>query len=527
MIKMLILLFLLQSCIQMPKFVSVRFGAFVPWTTNMTTMYYYWNSTHGETVPADAGVHVETRNTTSNDAPIVVQTMPSRGNMMKNETNSTATITAMISKDEIMDQMAKEAKTLSLKILFQFLQGHLPNDGSIENDVEPESKEEKLRCERYGLEFNATVLQKRRRIFWGSTIADDSWHSIGVHAAEAHGLYHTVALIESNTTFMLTERKLRFAPGSQNLLALQSGIFGPKTNVVVENYVADMSINPNAIWIEHLQRELILKIWKENGMTVNDIGIVSDIDEVFTRDFLLAAQTCDVPMFRPGQNCRTPKIVASTLIFESSPECITQHRRWFHPDMIIGECIDTIGDRTIHLPLKREYANGTLGLRLHGHGKLLQDYDNMTNITMYPLWKPVDFRSAEGSDTSIREYVLESNRKRRYSGHIAFHFHNAFDDFQELRHKYKTYGHPISKAFQMPLGELQEDIDMAVKCVMNRTTTEAAASKKMEYVRGGFNNVLGRKPILYENSPEYRSARNSEFKEMVIADEKKYGTYNK
>jgi len=38
-------------------------------------------------------------------------------------------------------------------------------------------------------------------------------------------------------------------------------------------------------------------------MKVDDIEIIGDSDEFFTRDFLLAAQTCDVPQFRPGQTC--------------------------------------------------------------------------------------------------------------------------------------------------------------------------------------------------------------------------------
>jgi len=88
---------------------------------------------------------------------------------------------------------------------------------------------------------------------------------------------------------------------------------------------------------------MIVKRWKANGMKPDDIGIIQDTDETFTRDFIIALQTCDIELFRPNQNCGYPKIFGSTLIFESLPACVWSDRRWFHPDVIIGECIETIG----------------------------------------------------------------------------------------------------------------------------------------------------------------------------------------
>jgi len=34
--------------------------------------------------------------------------------------------------------------------------------------------------------------------------------------------------------------------------------------------------------------------------------------------------------------CISPKVI--DMIFEGLPDCIHDERRWFHPDMIIGEC---------------------------------------------------------------------------------------------------------------------------------------------------------------------------------------------
>ena len=83
-------------------------------------------------------------------------------------------------------------------------------------------------------------------------------------------------------------------------------------------------------------RALILERWKENGMTKDDIGYLSDADETFTRDFIHAMQIFDVPQFQPDEhrNCAAPKIYGLGIIFEGSPECITVGRNWFHPDMV-------------------------------------------------------------------------------------------------------------------------------------------------------------------------------------------------
>ena len=94
-------------------------------------------------------------------------------------------------------------------------------------------------------------------------------------------------------------------------------------------------------------------------MTTEDIAIFSDVDEVFARDFLLAAMTCDVPLFRKGQDCQKPKVMGRGLTFQSSAECImVSGRPWYHPDMIIGECMETVGDQSAHAESLREVDVG-------------------------------------------------------------------------------------------------------------------------------------------------------------------------
>jgi hypothetical protein len=418
---------------------------------------------------------------------------------------------------DLLDAMIRQSNTSSLKSMFQFLQSHAPSerfDEAIYNHTV-----EHARCQRYGLTYTPELLPgndkpaRRRRIFFGSLIADDTWHAVGAHAAEVYGLYHTAVFIESNLTQTLTTRRMRFEQGSFNHdFLVSSGIFGPETRVSVDYYVnSDPKLRE--LVRENVARGLILKTWKMNGMTEEDIGIVSDVDEVFTRDFLLAAMTCDVPHFRPGQDCQKPKVVASTLVMESSPECITFGRRWFHPDMIIGQCIETIGNATDREPALREYANETLSRRIPGKGKASGDWKNLPPRTRYPLWAPADFRSAEGGGFY---------QERVPQGFSAYHFHNYFSDLAELRHKYKTYGHPTPGADFKPLGQLHEDVALAVVCVMNRTLSPNV-TKGQTSIPWTHPFLEGRRmPLLYANE-RYRRLHLDELRKEIVDDESKYG----
>jgi len=211
------------------------------------------------------------------------------------------------------------------------LQRKLLDDSDINVEVE------KKRCASYNFGFpNATMPLKRRRLFYGALISGDSAEVIKATSMEQYNIYHTVSLIESNTTQNLTPKKWRFfgsKDASKELNWLYQ-LFGPKTKVSVDYYVTSQrkdQIDGDELLIEYFQREGHSYRWKFNGMRPDDIAIIADIDETFSRDFLRALQICDVPQFRPGQSCREPKVFGSTLIFESSPECAWKGRRWFHP----------------------------------------------------------------------------------------------------------------------------------------------------------------------------------------------------
>ena len=307
---------------------------------------------------------------------------------------------------------------------------------------------------------------------------------------------------------------MRFILGSDDLNVLQSGIFGPSTKVTVDYYVDDPRTRDGYdIWngVEHMQRDMITQRWKQNGMTIYDIGIISDTDEMFSRDFLLAAQTCDIPEFRlEDQNCKSPKILAKALVFESSPECIVKDRVWFHPDMMIGKCIDRIGDSTVNKPGKRAW-NG-MGPRLKHYGED-GDYSLMPNVTNYPLWTPEDFRLVPGG-----RMISDINNKN-----TGYHLHNFFPTVKEWRNKYLSYSHPVEKAMRMRFGKIHQDLSLAVNCAMDRPDDPDMKHPNfpddpMWRIMDGFSGIVGNTPIAFR-SDEFRAARHEELKRMIEDDE--------
>ena len=193
---------------------------------------------------------------------------------------------------------------------------------------------EKNRCASYNFEFpNSTKPLKRRRLFYGALISGDSKEVIKATSMEQYNIFHTVSLIESNTTQNRTPKKWRFigSKDASNEVHWLYQVFGPKTRVALDYYVTSDDNEMDGLNLEYFQREGVIHRWKLNGMRPDDVAVITDIDETYSRDFLRALQICDIPQFRPGQDCKAPKVIASTLIFESSPECVWKDRRWFHP----------------------------------------------------------------------------------------------------------------------------------------------------------------------------------------------------
>ena len=281
------------------------------------------------------------------------------------------------------------------------------------HDEEVDPEKEKERCANYNFAYDGRT--ERRRLFLGTLIADDSMETLQAVGMEMYNIFHTVSFVESNVTHHLTPREMRFYDPNkpnQNLYQLYQ-YFGPKTKVSVDYYSNHMSGGYDLLR-DFIQREGNSFRWALNGMRPDDVAIVGDTDETFTRDFLRALQICDIPEFKVGkQNCKSPKLRASTFVFESTPECLTKNRRWFHPDAILGECLDQIGNITMHPPTKRDWPwaqnvkNDTIyhGWRLPGYGRG-DNYQNYTEDNKdfeekyghktYPLYYATDVRMENG-----------------------------------------------------------------------------------------------------------------------------------
>lgn len=199
--------------------------------------------------------------------------------------------------------------------------------------------------------YNNQTRTTRRRIFLGSLIADDSWHALGALAMESYGIYTAVAFVESNRSQTGTPRELRFVNGTiEHRILVEGGLFGPRTEVHLDQYSYELEVDGGGLIREHRQRNVILDLWRKAGMKEDDIGILSDADETLTRDFLRAIQMCDIPQLNADtQNCHSPKIVVASQVFEGSPECMTVTRKWMHPDLMLGKCIEGIGEEEFRL----------------------------------------------------------------------------------------------------------------------------------------------------------------------------------
>jgi len=112
---------------------------------------------------------------------------------------------------------------------------------------------------------------------------------------------------------------------------------------------------------------------------------------------------------------------------------------------MIGECVDLIGNATLHKPAKREYVKGasSFGGRAQGYGK--GDYSLYNTSSGYPLWSADDFRSQPGGIMTIKKDMSPT----------GYHFHNWFGNAREIHFKYSTYGHSIyGGAMDMPIWEM-------------------------------------------------------------------------
>jgi hypothetical protein len=387
-----------------------------------------------------------------------------------------------------------------------------------DEDINPIIEAE--RCSKYFSYLNNTysyatykpTKTKRRRVFLGSLIADDSWHALGALAMETYGIYTAVAFVESNRTQTGSPRNLRFVHGTEeHTILVESNLFGPTTPVLVKQFAHEGKIVGKGLIREQMQRSLIIDMWKKAGMTPDDIGILTDADETPTRDFLRAMQICDIPQLDPiTQNCHTAKLIVASMVFEGSPECMTVTRKWMHPDLILGKFIEGIGDEEYKLTDNQRQQK--LAWRKKEYTYKYGNYSGWSkDKKTFPLWNPADFRRDQGGHVIMFENVSYLTFGM---GHTGYHFHNYFETTTQLRTKYMTYGHPIKDAENMSIGEMHPDLDVMVDCVLGRSSM----NNKHNVSSVKLVDFQGRIPIAYDILDGYTSARHVELETILKED---------
>ena len=418
-----------------------------------------------------------------------------------------------------------------------------------------ESMDDAERCVQYGVPVLPEDERHKKRIFFGAMLANENPEVMEAHAIETYDKYHLIALVESNSTHSGEARKMNYESGSMKARILEEGqMFGPSTKVVLDYWLED----PPHIYEmdrEIEQRNAIWKIWVAQGMTERDIGIMADLDEILSRDFLNALQVCDFPKLRydPGKrpSCQTPKMVLSTIQFDGSPLCVKKNE-WFHPDLILGSCITGVGDPSGRVNPRRERSPQgsnakTVGHRTREWGRY--DYNeypqDVIDNNRFPLWDGRDIRENPGFSEDLVNFV-EKERKghgRTAAFGTAYHLHNWFQDTESLRHKFLTYGHPDSHAKEIPLSSFTDgDVNMMVRCVRGlgndiKIKTKGDPNRYNYYENNAIvlsgeqhkdvsYSLSGNRPIYFSNAT-YVLERHALLKEMVRADEEKHGTiYN-
>ena len=361
------------------------------------------------------------------------------------------------------------------------------------------------RCQLYGFAYNATHPQKRR-IFYGTLIASESWEVFELVAAEAYGIFAGMVLVESNRTQNFSPRSLNRLHHAQTF----RNLFGVD-KVIIREFV-DENKTLKFLDREHAQRSEILRGWKDMGMNVDDVGYLADADETFSRDFMRAVQTCEIDLLDYSQsNCRplASGIAGVSQIYEEmSPECITTDKRvWKHPDLIIGHCIEGIGDDGRNPIAQRQTTRFNTFLR--------EDQDDRKS-QQYPLFNAADFRTIGG-----RTVELASDANEEFERFTGYHFHNFVTDVQNLRHKYRTYAHPDRDATRKPLEDIHEDLALVIVCVNHMSHHPKAM---YERVSGGYEALKPRFRPIYFADAEYRQKRHALVSSLLVADERDFAS---
>ena len=173
-----------------------------------------------------------------------------------------------------------------------------------------------------------------------------------------------------------------------------------------------------------------------------------------------------------------------------------------------------IGNSTLHPPPMRRWLpdademdipkriRSSHGPRLRGYGgaRDYSLYELVYKPGQYPLWSAGDFRDVEGGEMITKENGATT----------GYHFHNFFTSASQIHTKYATYGHASKNAMDIPIWELQEDLELGVKCAKDENRT-----LQVDTFYNAPGNIL---PIYYINQ-ELRKKRHLAWQNIVREEE--------
>jgi len=196
------------------------------------------------------------------------------------------------------------------------------------DDMDPEE-----RCRRYKGTYNP---KRNRKIFYGALAASEPWELLEIVATETYQIFSGIVIVESNRTQNFTPRsflRLEQEPTLRLLFGTDTVTIVPYVNeeaseqllkAIASGISNQVEIDNHYLAREHMQRSEIVRAWREQGMTGDDVGLLLDMDEILTRDFLRAVQQCDdiEALHYERHRCdhRKVKLVAVTHTFESETD---------------------------------------------------------------------------------------------------------------------------------------------------------------------------------------------------------------
>lgn len=353
------------------------------------------------------------------------------------------------------------------------------------------------RCRRYGYSFSKGQ-ERNRRIFYGAVMADEPWELFEILCAESYGIFQAIVFVEPDHDIYGNPREPLRLEATEVLKAML-GV----DEVRILRYSNDKA---KGDLLYDLAREEIVKEWKKLGMTVTDVGYMSNIDDIFARDYLKAIQHCELPEMKYElHHClyNRVKVFGNCQVYETSPECVSRTKKYVHPDMMIGACIQGIGSETDNRLAPRDEEHGIY--RQEGWNCENREKEKEITDQRFPLHTGTDMRQLCGG----RQANLRAAMHQQYT---AFHFRNFYNTAKDMRLKYTTEDALYDKS----MDDLGEDMRVTYRCIKEIDDEKAAVTKREP---GGYSVLKPMTPLYFANE-KYRAAVHERAKKKILDDEK-------